>query len=81
MIVSFLFGFVFFFQAIEKFEFSYFQKNTFFIKNKSKSHKMFYSLSSIKKPKKQFNLLHLEPNELYILSLGVSLIVDTTHEE
>ncbi|KAL4465900.1 hypothetical protein ABPG74_004137 [Tetrahymena malaccensis] len=43
--------------------------------------KMFYCLSSIKKPKKQFNLLHLESNELYILSLGVSLIVDLNTEE
>ena len=32
---------------------------------------MFYTPSSIKKPKKQFNLLHLETNEKYFLSLRV----------
>ena len=42
---------------------------------------MFYQLSSIKKPKKQFNLLHLESNEVFFLSLKVSMIVDTKYEE
>lgn len=42
---------------------------------------MFYSLSSIKKPQRQFNLLHLESNELYFLSMKVSLIIDLKYEE
>jgi len=42
---------------------------------------MFYSLSSIKKPKRQFNLLHLESNEYFFMSLRVSLIIDTKYDE
>ncbi|CAD8167100.1 unnamed protein product [Paramecium octaurelia] len=34
---------------------------------------MFFSLSSIRKPKQEFNLLHLETQEYYFLSLKVSL--------
>lgn len=42
---------------------------------------MFFSLSSIKKPRKQFNLLHLETSEHYFLSLKVSLHTSIKHEE
>jgi len=42
---------------------------------------MFYSTTSIKKPKKQFNLLHLETNEIFFLSLKASIVVATKHEE
>lgn len=42
---------------------------------------MFYSLSSIKKPKKEFNLLHLEQNEYFFISIRASLVPDTRCEE
>lgn len=43
--------------------------------------KMFYQLSSIKKPKRSFNLLHLETSEIYFVSLRASLVVDLKYDE
>ncbi|CAD8111064.1 unnamed protein product [Paramecium primaurelia] len=42
---------------------------------------MFPSLNSIKKPKKSFNLLHLETQEQYFLSLKVALIPSAKSDE
>ena len=42
---------------------------------------MIESNSSIKKPNKSFNLLHLENNEVYFMSLKAGMLVDSNSEE
>lgn len=42
---------------------------------------MFFSLNSIKKPKRTFNLLHLETSETYLLSLKVSMHINMKYDE
>lgn len=41
---------------------------------------MFESNSSIEKPNKSFNLLHLENNEVYFMSLKAGLLIDSAAE-
>lgn len=42
---------------------------------------MFFAEESILKPKKNFNLLHLENGEIFLGSLKVLLITNLNHEE
>ncbi len=42
---------------------------------------MYYTLATAKKPKKNFNLLHMEASEIYLMSLKVALNIDTHNEE
>lgn len=37
---------------------------------------MYYALPTAKKPKKNFNLLHMEASEIYLMSLKVALNID-----
>ena len=37
---------------------------------------MYYTEASAKKPKKGFNLLHMEASEIYLMSLKVALNID-----
>ena len=43
--------------------------------------RMFESLGSAEKPRRNFNLLHLENNEVYFLSLKANMLVSPGHEE
>lgn len=42
---------------------------------------MFFGEESIQKPKKNFNLLHLENGEMFLESIKVNLIFSLNHEE
>jgi hypothetical protein len=53
----------------------------FDIINNNNLNLMFLSLGSIKKPRKHFNLLHLETQEVHFLDIKVSLIPTKNSEE